>query len=344
MPLATDALVAKATTATAQLQSLVPQLWAAILEKNLRRQEVFQQSVVVNNDLMEPNAGDTVYIPILPDLTMLDPLTEGVDMTPYALSQSTSIPLKPSEYGKTVEITRKIMDRMKYDAMEAIIDRLAYSTSLKLETSIASLFAATVPIPLGAAAGSSSAFPFASIPALYVTPIASYTGGIAQYAAAPRTTSTITATDTFNDKLILDGVTALKNLNNIPFPDGRFRLYISPSQYEALILDPTIRQDLRYASPQILLNGEVGSLHGCRIIVTNYIQDTTEGAGSTPSVTVQNAMLLAPRWAAIAYKRRPEIVVDPTLYDMGRRRRFGVTVDYDVELVHPERAVILKSA
>ncbi len=61
--------------------------------------------------------------------------------------------------------------------------------------------------------------------------------------------------------------------------------------------------------------------------------------------TIANqAMLVAPRWAAIAYKRKPEVVVDPTLYDFGRRRRFGVLVDYDVQILHPERGVVIATA
>jgi hypothetical protein len=333
MPLATDELVRKATTLTTTVASLIPKLWAPVLETNLRNGEVFQQSIITDTTLLEPNSGDTAYIPILPDLTELDALTEGVDMTIYALSQSTSIPLVPTEYGKTIEITRKAIDRMKYDAVAAIMDRLAYSVTLKIEGAIAALWNASTPAVIGAA------LPITSIPVKYVSPITSVTGGVPVY-GPPRTTATITSADTFNDKLILDGVTALKKLNNIPFPDGYFRLYINPDQYEALILDPNVRQDLRYASPQALLNGEVGVLHGCRIVVTNFIKSQTENT----SVTVYDAMLLSPRWAAIEYKRRPEIVVDPNSYDMGRRRRFGVTADFDIELIHPERAVVLKSA
>ena len=55
-------------------------------------------------------------------------------------------------------------------------------------------------------------------------------------------------------------------------------------------------------------------------------------------------MLTSPRWAAVAYKRRPEVIVDPTLYDMGRRRRFGVVADFDIEAIHAERAVCMTSA
>lgn len=327
MALASDALIRKATTLTSNLTQLIPQIWAAQLETNLRRRAVLEQSVVVNTDLLVPGAGDRVFIPALPDITIADALTEGTDMTPYALSNSASIPLIPTEYGKTIEITRKALDRIKYDGMAAIIDRLAYSMSIRIETQIANLFNATA-----AASFPNSKTPFGggavtTIPTMYPNGHA---------------TGTIVATDTFNASMFAQAVAQLQQYDNVPFPDGLYWLFLAPDAYQSLIMDTNIRQDLRYAAPDRLLNGDQGSLYGVRIILSNYVQTTNEGSGNT--IVTNNNMLVAPRWAAIAYKRRPEIVVDPTLYDMGRRRRFGVTADFDAELLHPERAIIIKTA
>jgi hypothetical protein len=326
-----DDIIVKATTLTTQVQALIPKIWAARLEKNLRLQACLQQSLIVNNDLTVPDAGDTVYVPILPDLAAAVALTEGTDMTPIALNTATSIPLVPSEVGATIEITRKALDRMKYDGIGEIIDRLAYAMSLYIETRIASLYNATVP---GTA------------------------NSLNQVYANGKTSATITSADTFNDQMLLNGIEKLESLNNVPFEDGAFQCFITPSQWAALLQDTNTRQDLRWADPMPRLIdapvgqgslgggygrskilGERGMLHGVRIIVTNYIQQDTEN-----SVSVNNALLVAPRWAAIAYKRKPETVVDPTLYDMGRRRRFGVVADLDIELLHAERGVVLKSA
>jgi hypothetical protein len=159
----------------------------------------------------------------------------------------------------------------------------------------------------------------------------------------------ITTSDTFNDQLILQGINALEKLNNIPFDDGSYYMFIAPDQWMALLQDTNTRNDLRWAEPMRLVNGptglgvsltgERGQIHGVRVIVTNYVATNTEN-----SVPVFKALLCAPRWAAIAWKRRPEVVVDPTLYDMGRERRFGVTADFDIELIHYERAMVLCSA
>jgi N4-gp56 family major capsid protein len=313
--LPTDELIRKATTTTTQLTKLIPQLWAAQIERNLRKQAVFEQSAVVNTDLLVPGAGDTVYIPILPDLGAAGQLTEGTDMSITTLSTATSVALVPVEYGVTVEVTRKALDRIKYDGAAAVMDRLSYSMSQAINVAFANLYNASVP-------GTSNK----------MTKI--YANG--------KTTSTITSSDTFNDALILSGIQTLQQANNVPFPDNYWRLYINPAQWAALLQDTNTRQDLRWAAPERLLTGEVGTLHGCRIIVTNYIQTSAEGSGG--AVTVNNAMLVAPRWSVIAYKRKPEAVVDPTLYDMGRRRRFGITADFDIELLHNERGVVLASA
>ncbi|GHO45188.1 phage major capsid protein [Ktedonospora formicarum] len=317
MTLSTDELIRKASgqTSTTQLQALIPQIWASVIEKNLRRRAVFQQSIVENTDLLAPDAGDQVYIPILPDLAALGSLTEGTDIVLTQLNGATSIPLKPSEVGMAVEVTRKALDRLKYDGVAEVMDRLSYAMSLNMEGAFANLFNATVP-------GTST-----KISTIY---------------ANNKATGTITTTDTFSDQLILNGVAALEQANNVPFDDGYYRLYISPTQYTALMMDQNTRQDLRYAAPERLLTGEKGALHGCRVIVTNFVQNTAEGSGG--AVPVQNAMLLAPRWAAVAWKRRPQPIIDPTLYDMGRRRRFGILADYDAQLIHAERAMVLKSA
>jgi hypothetical protein len=309
-----DLIIKKATT-TSNWQKLIPQLWAAQIERNLRKQDVFLPSLVTNTDLLVPGAGDTVYIPILPDLGPAGALTEGTDMTITPLSNASSIPLVPSEYGVTVEVTRKMLDRIKYDGAAAIMDRLSYSMAQTLQGQVAALYNGQVP-------GTSS-----KMTKLY---------------ANGKLTGTITANDTFNDQMMLAGIKTLQQANNVPFPDGYWRLYINPAQWMSLLQDTNTRQDLRWAAPERLLNGEVGALHGCRIIVTNYIVQTNEGSGS--NVPVNNALLLAPRWAAVAYKRRPEAVVDPTLYDMGRRRRFGIVADFDIELLHYERGVVLASS
>lgn len=325
--MATDALIKKATTLTSNLTAMIPAIWAAQLEQNLRRRAVFEQSLLVNTDLTVPNSGDRVYIPALPDITLADALTEGTDMVPYALTNAASIPLIPTEYGKSIEITRKALDRIKYDGMSAIVDRLAYSMSIRIEQNIASLYNATASAALPTAKTVFGGSAVTTIPTIYPNGHA---------------TGTIVTADAMSASILSQAVAQMQQYDNVPFDDGFYYLFMAPDAYQSLIMDQNIRQDLRYAAPGRLLNGEVGALDGVRIVLTNYVQTSAEGSGGT--VTVNNNLLVAPRWAAIAYKRRPEIVVDPTLYDMGRRRRFGVTSDFDIELLHPERAIVIKTA
>jgi hypothetical protein len=339
MTLSTDALIKKAYTGTTttNLAQLIPQIWAPQIETNLRRRAVLEQSLVVNTDLLVPGAGDRVFIPALPDITAADQLTEGTDMAIYALSNSASIPLIPTEYGKTIEITRKALDRIKYDGMSAIVDRLSYAMSIRIEQNIAALYNATA-----ASAFPNSQSPFAgtsltALPSLYPNAVGTTT---------PRTSATITAADTFNASMLSTAVAKMQQYDNVPMPDGNYWLFISPDAWQSLIMDTNVRQDLRYAAPERLLNGDQGVLDGVRIILSNYMPGSTGNTQilENTSVPVVKALMVAPRWGAIAYKRRPEIVVDPTLYDMGRRRRFGITADFDIELLHPERALVITSA
>lgn len=311
MPLATDLIVQKATTNTTILSALIPKIWAARVERNLRKHAVFEPSILTFNELLVPGAGDTLYVPLLPDLGPVTALTEGTDMTINALSTASSVAYVPVEYGTSIEITRKALDRIKYDGIAETTDRLSYAMSQAIQLAFANLYNASVP-------GTANK----------MTPV--YANG--------KSSTTITANDTFNDQLILNGVKTLEQANNFPFPDGYYIMFINPAQYANLLQDTNTRQDLRWAAPERLLSGEKGALHGVRIVVTNYIQQDTENA-----LSVNNAILCAPRWAAVAWKRRPEVVIDPTIYDMGRRRRFGIVADFDIELLHYERAVVLKS-
>ncbi len=312
MTLPLTEFVQKATTLSSNVQTLIPQIWAAQIEINLRKAAVLEQSLIVNEDLLVPNAGDTVYIPILPDLGPATALTEGTDIVPIALTNSTSIPMVPTEYGSIVEITRKALDRMKYNGIEEIMNRLVYSMSQTIEGQIAALATAVVP-------GTASS--------------------MAQVYANGKTSTTLATTDTINDALLHTALTQLEQANNFPFPDGYYRLYVSPKQANDLFEDSNIRNDLRWGASERLFRGEIGQVAGIRIIATNYIAPTTIN-----SITAYQAMLVAPRWASIAYKRRPEAYVDPTLYDGGRRRRFGIISDHTVDLIHAERGIVLVTA
>lgn len=314
MAFAVDELVRKAMTLTSTLTNSIPKYWSGILETNLRHRAVFMQSLLQNTDLLVPNSGDTAYIPILPDLGEADALTEGTPMTVYALTASDSVQLVPSEYGMVISISRKALDRIKFDGMAAIVDRLAYSMMLRVEKTAAALWNVAVPKVGG--------------------------GGLKFTAIYPNghTNATIVATDVFSDVLLFTGLATLEGANNVPFDDGYYRLYCTPAQYLSLIQDTNTRQDIRWAAPQRLLTGEVGALHGIRIILSNLINTATEN-----TQTVYKALLVAPRWAAVAWKRRPEVYVDPTVYDGGREKRFGVTADFDIQPVHAERAVVISS-
>lgn len=311
-----DQIIKKAITTTTQWGKLIPQLFAAAIEPNLRKRAVLESSVLVNRDLEVPGAGDTVYIPFLGDLAAADDLTEGTDMSVTTLSTATTIAITPTERGKLVEVTRKMLDRIKYDGIAEVLDRLAYSMSLKIEGMIALLWNAHV-----------------------VLTDSTDLGAMTQVYPNGHTSANVVVTDTLDDKTMLVAVATLEERDVINWPDGYYRCFMTPRQYAQLLQDSNVRNDLRYASPDRLISGEKGAIHGIRVIVSNHVVTLTENA-----VTVAKALLVTPRWAVIAYKRRPEVYVDRTLYDGGRRRRFGVTADFDIKLLHQDRAIVICTA
>jgi N4-gp56 family major capsid protein len=308
-----DQIIRKAISTTVQFAKLIPQIWAAAVEPNLRKREALQQSVLVNRDLEVPGAGDTVFIPFLGDIAAADDLTEGVDMAITTISTAQSFAVVPAERGKLVEITRKALDRIKYDGVAEVLDRLAYSMTLKIEGMIALLWNQSV-----------------------ILTDATNLGPMTQVYPNGHNSTNVTLTDVLDDATMLNAIATLEERDAVNWPDGYYRFYCTPRQYAQLLKDQNIRNDIRFASPDRLLNNEKGAIHGCRIVVTNYIVTLTENA-----VTVAKGLLLTPRWAVIAYKRRPEVYVDKTLYDGGRRRRFGVTADFDIKLLHQDRAIVV---
>lgn len=330
MPLPTDQLIRKATTLQTNVQSLIPQIWAALMELNLRRRAVLEQSLLINTDLTVPNAGDKVFIPALPDIVAAALLTEGTPIASQILSNAASVSLTPAEYGQMVAITRKALDRIKYDGMSAIIDRLAYSMSIAIETKVAALYSATASAGLPTSQTVFGGGTLTTIPSLY---------------PSGHTSANVVVGDIMTTNVLVAAAAKLQQYDNVPFPDGNYWLFTTPDAWSSLALDQNLRQDLRYAAPERLLNGDQGVWQGIRIILSNYLPGATGNTAITENaIPVVKSLLVAPRWAAIAYKRRPEVIIDPTLYDLGRFRQFGVLADFDIQLVHPERAVTITSA
>jgi len=328
--LASDRLIQKALTQQTNLQALIPQIWASLMELNLRRRAVLEQSLLVNSDLTVPNSGDKVYIPALPDIVAATALTEGTPLSAVTLSNAASVSLTPAEYGQMVSITRKALDRIKYDGMAAVVDRLAYSMSIAIEQKIAALYNATANAALPNSQVPFGGSTLTTIPSLYPN---------------GHTSANVATTDVLSASVLSTAVAKMQQYDNVPFPDGNYWLFTTPDAFQALIMDANIRQDLRYAAPERLLNGDQGVLYGMRIILSNYLPGASGNAALTEnSISVTKSLLVAPRWAAVAYKRRPEVIIDPTLYDLGRYRQFGVLADFDIQLLHPERAVVVTTA
>src|SRR5258708_32195839 len=281
--LPSDKLLQKALAFQTNVQSLIPQIWAALMELNLRRRAVLEQSILVNTDLTVPGAGDKVYLPALPDVTAALALTEGTNVPSTVLQNAASVSLTPAEYGQMVQITRKALDRIKYDGMSAIIDRLAYAMSIAIELKVAGLYNATANAGLPNSQVVFGGAALTTIPSLY---------------PSGHTSANVVVGDVMSASVLSTAVARMQQYDNVPFPDGNYWLFTTPDAFQSLIMDANIRQDLRYAAPERLLNGDQGVIQGVRVILSNYLPGATGNTGLVEnSVNVTKSILVAPRWA-----------------------------------------------
>jgi hypothetical protein len=108
-------------------------------------------------------------------------------MSVTTLSTATSIAVTPAERGKLVELSRKMLDRIKYDGIAEVLDRLSYSMSLKIEGMIAALYNAHVVLTDTTDLGAMTT---------------QYPNGHAS--------GTVVVTDTMSDTVLLDAIATLE--------------------------------------------------------------------------------------------------------------------------------------
>src|SRR5258708_7287130 len=107
-----------------------------------------------------------------------------------------------------VQITRKALDRIKYDGMSAIVDRLAYAMSIAIELKIAALYNATANAALPNSQVVFGGSTLTTIPSLYP-------GG--------HGSGTIVAADVMSGAVLSTAVAKMQQYDNVPFPDGNYR-------------------------------------------------------------------------------------------------------------------------
>jgi N4-gp56 family major capsid protein len=312
MPNPIDEMVAKALTQTTDLSAIIPVLYQKFIEPNLRKRAILQQDMVINTDLVG-TPGDTVKLPILPDITAATVLTEGTAITVDKLNAASTVDLQPVEVGRAIGITRAALDRMLFSGVEEIMDRLSYAMSLYIEPGIAALYDASVP---GTANKLTQVYPNG------------------------HSSANVATSDLFTADYLVDAGAQLAE-NDVPtWEDGTYHVFLTPTQYASFRKDAKVRADINFATPGTALRGEIGVWQNFRLFQSTHIKRVTENT----DVPVAKAFLTSPRWAAIAYKRMPQATIDPTVYDFGRERRFGITADLDIELVHNARALVLSTS
>lgn len=260
--------VIKALTGTTELAELIPEVWAAEIEKDAQANRVMRnlEQVIKNTDLLD-SPGDIVHIPKLHDLTAAAALTETVAIVPQAMSDDV-VNFTPTEWGTGVELTRKMLRRSYIDVMEGASELLGIALAQGEDVEIITQAIADVSIE--------------------VFPVSTYT-----------TVNDILVGDILTPDIMVDARTQLR-LANAAAP---YAWVINPAQEGSLLKDDQFVDASKYGSNQIVMNGEIGTFLGMRVFVSTNIPS----AVNTGTITYYKSLILGQRALAIALKANPDM-------------------------------------
>lgn len=267
--------MATLTTATTNFSQTVTALVRRQIDENLR------------NRAMYLAAGDPVMGKIVPGTNLIRHIaysdlsvttnanvvtpgttpwtTEAVTPTPEALA------IYYEEYGasqavRSIEISDIALEESPHELMSVAAERVGVNAALTVD-----LWCANV-LHAGAAAGR----------VLF--------SGVAASRAVLAATDILAALD------IRKAVTILKTANVPPFADGMYRAFISPAISHDLQAQTAAGAWLdvaRYASPESILNGEIGRFAGVRFIETN-VGTLVEPDGGAGVVDAYSTVIVGP--------------------------------------------------
>jgi N4-gp56 family major capsid protein len=182
------------------------------------------------------NQGKTVNFTLYAPLTTISAgCGEGVNPAEVDISAST-VPYTLAEYGNVIKLSKLL-------SLTSIDREAAEKVSL-----------------LGQNMGE-------SIDELTRTAI--YTGATAQLAGGKALLSLIAASDTLSSAEIRKAIRTLKKNKAMRYPDGFFMGKVGPDTAYDLMGDTTWVNAKTYSDTKDLYNGEVGELHGARMLETN---------------------------------------------------------------------------
>lgn len=250
------------TTKSALTDVLTFTVQDKVLE-NLRASLVYANRAWAEMGRFIPGA-DTIKFASVPDLALATtPLTEGSPPTATSLTVS-AVSVTAAQYGGLVDITDLTKIHSPMDIVNIGAERLSRQASESIDQLVRDVIAA---------------------------------GGTAFYANGVAGRASLAATDLL-DAVDLAKLRATMFTNKIPmFPDGTYRLILSPEQvYDLRISDTTsvnrFTEVRKYASPEPIFRGEVGMIEGFRVIEAVNAPTFT----STVEVTAGIAMGSLPGW------------------------------------------------
>jgi N4-gp56 family major capsid protein len=126
-----------------------------------------------------------------------------------------------------------------------------------------------------------------------------------------------------------------------------FVLFISAQQENVLLKDSQFTNAAEYGSDKVIMNGEIGSYLGIKIVVTENTPAFTAGAlgpdGSTAGANGHRCILAKPKRAvALAWGIKPNITVDD--YRSELEKRVILEMAYGTAVIHNDAIVFIDVA
>jgi len=237
------------TTSTTGIDSVQPTIILKDILKAAQERSYFIDAVYQTDAGIREKI-KTVDLPVnTTNVTFTEYSTEATERTMTQIDNLSTVSFDYSLKKYGAEISKDVIATTAVDIVKFARDQLIYDVSKKIDVAIAT-----------ALAGASS--PAATL----------YGGGKANVAS-------LAAGDVLTPELIADAIKELEEEGWESEPNKPFLLFIAPAQKNALVKDPQFTNAAEYGSDKVVLNGEIGTYLGARVISTNRTIAKTTGGG-----------------------------------------------------------------
>lgn len=247
-------------------------------------------------------------------VTAIASSSEGTAPTAIA-ETATAGSSTPSQYGVTVEITDMVVLTTYFDIMTQVAQEVGRAVGRKIDANIQTVGIA---------------------------------GTNVLYGGGQTARANLTAADAIDATLILKGKQKMKANASPAFADGYYRAVISPNVAYDLKANTSVAQWIdvsKYAQPDKILNGEIGTIHGIRLLESANVQTISSTITVYPTVMAGQGALRVAYWLPGRVKTYMNMPEDANISNqLGQKGSVGAKVDMGVSRTQEGRLMRLETS